>query len=631
MVRFFITLFMMMSAFVVKAKEFVVTDNYSHILSYKPSLSSRLSGVKEVILFEPKNITQNEDYIISNLSYHLRQIGLRVKVIPANYKFEQQQLSRVVGNYHIFDDDVMNYWNTINTIAFVINYVETTGYYSGTTLKIKVFAVDYPNDWQWDFDIDVPSKGDKLRKKFAKDIISSWNYNSSYAFIPKSKRGNYDIVDIEQNYREGNYEPYEGIYEGNSYKVGMKKAINGKYYLIYLGGKEKMSDWHAGDIKAELRESTTPGVFKGTWYGRWKQPMQHSFLFDVSTMTVIDEDNERETYIRMYPSATDISTFTISKNEEWGGSAFALKDGYVVTNFHVIEGAKSIKMLGIKGDFSKDFNAEVITVDKINDIAILKITDTDFTGFGQIPYSINPSTAQVGEDVFVLGYPLISTMGDEIKLTTGVISSKTGFQGDITLYQISAPIQPGNSGGPLFDANGNIIGIVSAKHAGAENVGYALKTSYLYNLVEGMLSSNILPKNNTISRLSRPNKIKKLNDFIFMVKCSNSETDKKIIHGFHYQTDQTSSSESNIGRIDDDVFLENETVLQMDNGDNIRYSNIENKLLTNSSNIKYTVKKGDTLKKIAQKFMVKTEDIRVWNAIGPSDVISVGQILIIKR
>lgn len=66
-------------------------------------------------------------------------------------------------------------------------------------------------------------------------------------------------------------------------------------------------------------------------------------------------------------------------------------------------------------------------------------------------------------------------MGDEIKLTTGVISSKTGFQGDVSLYQISAPIQPGNSGGPLFDNKGNLIGIVNAKHKGAENVGYAIK------------------------------------------------------------------------------------------------------------------------------------------------------------
>ena len=69
---------------------------------------------------------------------------------------------------------------------------------------------------------------------------------------------------------------------------------------------------------------------------------------------------------------------------------------------------------------------------------------------------MNTTTSEVGEEVFVLGYPLTATMGDEIKLTTGVISSKSGFQGDISQYQISAPVQPGNSGGPLFDSKGNI-------------------------------------------------------------------------------------------------------------------------------------------------------------------------------
>jgi S1-C subfamily serine protease len=69
----------------------------------------------------------------------------------------------------------------------------------------------------------------------------------------------------------------------------------------------------------------------------------------------------------------------------------------------------------------------------------------------------------VGSNVFALGYPMaLSLMGEEVKFTDGKISSKTGFQGDITTYQISVPIQPGNSGGPLFDYDGNIVGITNA-------------------------------------------------------------------------------------------------------------------------------------------------------------------------
>lgn len=205
---------------------------------------------------------------------------------------------------------------------------------------------------------------------------------------------------------------------------------------------------------------------------------------------------------------------------QWSGTGFALKDGYIVTNYHVIEGANSITIQGVNGNFNIQYNTSIVDTDKINDLALLKVTDPTFKGFGIIPYSISSAISEVGEEIFVLGYPLTSTMGDEIKLTTGVISSKTGFQGDIALYQISAPIQPGNSGGPLFDKNGNVIGIVSAKHKDAENVGYAVKTLYLQNLIESSLSSAIIPMTNSISEKTLPDKVKKLKTFVYMIKCS---------------------------------------------------------------------------------------------------------------
>ncbi|MDE5788152.1 MAG: serine protease, partial [Bacteroidaceae bacterium] len=194
----------------------------------------------------------------------------------------------------------------------------------------------------------------------------------------------------------------------------------------------------------------------------------------------------------------------------------------IATNYHVVENAKSIKVQGIKGDFNTKYNGIVILTDKFNDLAIIKINDSRFNGFGTIPYRIKTSMSEVGENIFVLGYPLTATMGDEIKLTTGVISSKTGFQGDVSLYQISAPIQPGNSGGPLFDGNGNLIGIVNAKHRDAENVSYAIKASYLNNLVESASKLSLLPSNNSVSGMSLSNKVKNLKNFVFMITCSDT-------------------------------------------------------------------------------------------------------------
>ena len=203
----------------------------------------------------------------------------------------------------------------------------------------------------------------------------------------------------------------------------------------------------------------------------------------------------------------------------WSGSGFALNKGYLATNYHVVEGASVIKVFGVKGNFNVGYNAKVIITDKVNDLAVLKIDDSRFQGFGTIPYRVKTSMAEVGESCFVLGYPLTTTMGSEVKLTTGVVSARSGFQGDVSLYQISAPIQPGNSGGPCFDNNGNLVGVVNAKHRGAENVSYAIKASYLQNLVESSDVSGLLPQNNTISGYALQGKVKSIKNFVYYIRC----------------------------------------------------------------------------------------------------------------
>lgn len=245
--------------------------------------------------------------------------------------------------------------------------------------------------------------------------------------------------------------------------------------------------------------------------------------------------NFKCSFIKTYPTPDMYTDNDVMESPEvdeakWSGTGFALNNGYIVTNYHVIDNAKSIYIQGVKGDFVKKYRATIIAADKYNDLALLRIDDGSFNGFGSIPYKVKTSVSDVGEEVFVLGYPLTSTMGDEIKLTTGVISSKTGFQGDVSLYQISAPIQPGNSGGPLFDNRGNLIGVVNAKHKGAENVGYAIKTSYLNNLIESSISTSILPNNNQIAGLPLTGKVKNLKNYVFMITCSNAENSNMNSH-----------------------------------------------------------------------------------------------------
>jgi S1-C subfamily serine protease len=202
------------------------------------------------------------------------------------------------------------------------------------------------------------------------------------------------------------------------------------------------------------------------------------------------------------------------------GSGFAITaNGLIVTSYHVISNANKIQIRGVNGDFDKVFKAKIIAIDKNNDLAILKIDDTKFTQIGSIPYSLSDKIADVGDDVFVLGFPLRAVMGDEIKLTNGLISSKSGFQGDITSYQISATVQAGNSGCPLFDKNGNVIGVVNARLP-VESASYAIKTPYLKTLIYSLENPPALTTTNSLVGMSLSEQVKSIKNFVYIIEVS---------------------------------------------------------------------------------------------------------------
>lgn len=211
------------------------------------------------------------------------------------------------------------------------------------------------------------------------------------------------------------------------------------------------------------------------------------------------------------------------------GTGFALNQDYLVTNYHVVEDANIILVKGIDGDFELELLAKVVATDKPHDIAILQIIDDRFKGFGRIPYKIKQNQADVGESIWTLGYPLIAVMGDEIKFTDGRVSSKTGLRGDNSMYQITVPIQPGNSGGPLFDEGGNIIGItcgqLNKEFFNSENVNFAIKSGFLCHLIDSCsLSTKIIPQGTAMQGLTLTQKIKFAQKYVFMIICSTDIT-----------------------------------------------------------------------------------------------------------
>lgn len=201
------------------------------------------------------------------------------------------------------------------------------------------------------------------------------------------------------------------------------------------------------------------------------------------------------------------------------GSCFALNSqGYLATCYHVIEDARRVRIRGINGDFEHPVMAKVYDVDRDNDLAILQIIEEGFEGLGEIPYRIEREESEVGEEVFTLGYPLRAVMGDEIKLTNGVISACSGYMGDTTSYQLSATVQSGNSGCPVFSAAGSVIGVVNARLENIESASYAIKEKYLLKLIQKC--GVALPTTTVPSMASEPmtTKVKKVKPFVYIVE-----------------------------------------------------------------------------------------------------------------
>ena len=213
-----------------------------------------------------------------------------------------------------------------------------------------------------------------------------------------------------------------------------------------------------------------------------------------------------------------------SSKDVWLGNGSGLiisKEGYIVTNHHVINDANDIEIEFILNGELQKFNTEIVKVDKSNDLAILKIDDINFKEVENLPYNFKSRPSDVGTKVYAYGYPMaLSSMGKEIKITDGVISAKTGFEGDITTYQISAAIQGGNSGGPLFDEKGNFIGINSSMLGAdvANNVGYTVKSSYILNLIDVLPKTLDLPSSKQLELLPLTEQVKAISKYVVLIK-----------------------------------------------------------------------------------------------------------------
>ena len=393
-------------------------------------------------------------------------------------------------------------------------------------IPIDVEYIDYYDggDRMWN-NVPVVDNGNKLiNTKIKKDDIMQLLAEKE----PTSIEGIYEFVSCDNEKWWGKSSPCFGVLQQNAQE----------YRVIFLDDYNHCSPmWREGFLKATIRATAVENFYRVSWFiddGSSMNDLHITFSEGVMSVKYPKLDAEA-LFVKMYPIAKSVkmqpsapggssridrgdNTQNYKKEYKSQGSGVIIsKDGMVVTNHHVIDGASEYDVVVKDGIGIYTYKADVVAIDKTNDLALLKINDKTFKPFTTIPYAINSKICSTGTQIYAMGYPISQYLGDEVKITDGIISSITGYQGNVTSYQISAAVQPGSSGGPVFDSEGNLIGITVAGVMSAQNVGYAIKSSYLCLFIESSPIRIEIPQNATLKGLSLTEQIKRLSKYVVSV------------------------------------------------------------------------------------------------------------------
>jgi len=199
-----------------------------------------------------------------------------------------------------------------------------------------------------------------------------------------------------------------------------------------------------------------------------------------------------------------------------GGTGFMIDGkGFIVTNAHIVRKSKNVFVINNKGE---EYRTTVVKMVPEKDIAILKITDVDFKPITSPPYAIRKSSTEVAEHIYTLGYPR-----NDIVYSEGYLSAKTGFNGDTLSCQLGLSANRGNSGGPVFNKYGEIIGVISSRETEAVGVAFAIQSRYIFDAVDDLKKDTLyrslkLPVKSSVRGMTKQEQVKKMLDYVFMVK-----------------------------------------------------------------------------------------------------------------
>jgi S1-C subfamily serine protease len=287
--------------------------------------------------------------------------------------------------------------------------------------------------------------------------------------------------------------------------------LQGKAKVIYLYNKYKK----VAAIAASIAGITALTILL---LGFYFSPAKNAISNEVQTLNreinnIKTHNKEQDTEIKNVKNILDASPAITYKT---GGTGFLISNkGFVVTNAHVVQGAQNI---AVQNNNGKDFEAKVVFTDIEKDITILKITDNTFKA-PAIPYSIKSTSTDIGEEIYTLGYPR-----NDIVYGEGYLAAKTGYDGDTLTCQIAIAANRGNSGSPIINRNGEIIGVLNAKEVSAEGAVFAVRSRYIINALSKLQKSDTTyqnikaPVSSSLKGLDRTQQVKKISDYVYMVK-----------------------------------------------------------------------------------------------------------------
>lgn len=328
---------------------------------------------------------------------------------------------------------------------------------------------------------------------------------------------------------------------GQVYRIAViADTIKQNYEFAAYIVESKYDHWKPGMLKACFRPTAYPMIFEGLWFlGNMSEKKETYVIDEYGLITQENTYYEKQypemefkqitTFLKAYPPYQDYKPKYSSSVISSGSGCMISKSGIVFTNFHVIENKTEIECY--LPEFEKTLKAKVLIKDKKNDLALLKIDDFKYNEIYkyEIPFKFKQSElVSTGTETFTLGFPLGETLGKEAKLSKGVITSTKGLQDDPVLFQIDNPIQPGNSGGPLFDKDGNIVGIIVASLNAKffyenssiipQNVNFAIKSNYLLNLISMLPEDIEINKSTTyLADIELTEQIKLIRPFIVTI------------------------------------------------------------------------------------------------------------------